>query len=72
MWQIPAEPAPQGQIWGRKPNMLIFHRFFKVFGPPLGLSVEDSEVDSGLNSGVGFKNIDFDRFFNVFGPSDSP
>ena len=32
--------------------------FFKVLVPP-GLSVEDYEVDSGLNSGVGFKNIDF-------------
>ena len=36
-----------------------FQRFFKVLGPPQGLSVADSEVDSGLNSGVGFKNIDF-------------
>ena len=39
--------------------MLIFQWFFKVFGPPQGLSVEDSEVDSELNSRVGFKNVDF-------------
>ena len=31
--------------------------------PPQGVSVEDSEVDSGLNSGVGFKHIDFCQVF---------
>ena len=39
--------------------MLIFQWFFNVYWPPQGLSVEDSEVDSELNSGFGFKNIDF-------------
>ena len=48
---------------------MIFHWFFKVFGTPQGLSVGDSEVDSGLNSGVGFKNIDFSVFLMFVGLS---
>ena len=36
----------------------------------IGFIPEDSEVDSGVNYGVGFKNVDFpERFFKVLVPN---
>ena len=49
--------------------MLISHCYFNAFGPPRGLSVEDSEVDSGLNSGIGLKILIFDTFLIGFSTS---
>ena len=47
---------------GSDSSILIFIRFSMLFGRP----VKDSEIQSGLNSGVGFKNIDFSLVFQCF------